>query len=66
MRRIAAKYLYTLASAEPVQNGFVELEDDGTVIRTGTCANPAAEPVFYDGAVAPGFVNAQATSSSPT
>ena len=58
MRRIAAKYLYTLVSTEPVLNGFVELEDDGTVIRTGVCADPAAEPVFYDGAVAPGFVNA--------
>ena len=58
MRRIAAKYLYPLTSAEPVVNGFVELEEDGTVIRTGVCADPAAEPVFYDGAVAPGFVNA--------
>ena len=58
MRRIAAKYLYTLTSAEPVRNGFVEVEDDGTVIRTGVCADPASEPAFYDGAVAPGFVNA--------
>ncbi len=58
MRRIAAKYLYTLALTEPVRNGFVEVEDDGTVIRTGVCADPAAEPVFIDGVVAPGFVNA--------
>ena len=58
MRRIAAKYLYPLVSTEPVLNGFVELEDDGTVIRTGVCPVPAAEPVFYEGAVAPGFVNA--------
>ena len=58
MKRIAAKYLYPLVSAEPVLNGFVELEDDGTVVRTGVCADPAAEPVFYDGALAPGFVNA--------
>ena len=58
MRRIAAQYLYTLLSSEPVRNGFVELEDDGTVIRTGVSPDPAAEPVFYDGAVAPGFVNA--------
>ena len=58
MKRIAAKYLYTLTSAEPVRNGFVEVEDDGTVIRTGICADPASEPAFYDGAVAPGFVNA--------
>ena len=58
MRRIAAKYVYPLMSTEPVVNGFVEVEDDGTVIRTGVCADPAAEPVFCDGAVAPGFVNA--------
>ena len=58
MKRIAAKYLYTLMSAEPVRNGFVELDDDGTVLRTGVCADPAAEPVFCDGAVAPGFINA--------
>ena len=58
MRRIAAKYLYTLTSTEPVRNGFVEVEDDGTVVRTGVCADPAAEPEFIDGAVAPGFVNA--------
>ena len=38
MRRIAAPYLYTLTSAEPVRNGFVELDDDGTVLRTGVCA----------------------------
>ena len=58
MRRIAAQYLYTLLSTEPVRNGFVELEDDGTVIRTGVSPDPAAEPVFYGGAVTPGFVNA--------
>ena len=58
MKRIAARYLYPLVSMEPVVNGFVELEDDGTVVRTGVCADPAAEPVFYDGAVAPGLVNA--------
>ena len=58
MRRIAAKYLYTLMSTEPVVNGFVELEEDGTVIRTGVCPDPAAEPVFCDGALVPGFVNA--------
>lgn len=58
MKRIAAKYLYTLTSYEPVLNGFVVLEDNGTVVRTGVCTDPAAEPVFYDGALAPGFVNA--------
>ncbi|MBQ9193176.1 MAG: amidohydrolase family protein [Bacteroidales bacterium] len=58
MKRIAAKYVYPLTSAAPVLNGFVEMEDDGTVIRVGACEDPAREPVFLDGALVPGFVNA--------
>ena len=58
MNRIAAKYVFPLTSAEPLLNGFVEFEDDGTIVRTGICEDPAAEPVFYDGAIVPGFVNA--------
>ena len=58
MNRIAAKYVYSLTGTEPLVNGFVERDDEGTVIRTGVCADPSAEPVFLDGALAPGFVNA--------
>ncbi|MBR1794949.1 MAG: amidohydrolase family protein [Bacteroidales bacterium] len=58
MKRIAAKYVYPLNSAEPIAHGFVEVEDDGTIIRTGVCEDPAKEPVFLDGALVPGFVNA--------
>ena len=58
MKRIAAEYVYTLTSSEPLVNGFVEVEDDGTVIRTGVCEDPTREPVFLEGAVVPGFVNA--------
>ena len=58
MKRIAAKYVYPLNSAEPIAPGFVEVEDDGTIIRTGVCEDPAKEPVFLDGALVPGFVNA--------
>ena len=58
MRRIAAKYLYVLDGCDPVENGFVEVEDDGTVIRTGKSEDIASEPYFWDGAVTPGFVNA--------
>ncbi len=54
MRRLSAKYLYTLTSAEPVRNGFVEVEEDGTVVRTGTCPEGEAVP---EGAIVPGFVN---------
>ena len=55
MRRLTAKYLYTLTSAEPIVNGFVEVEEDGTVVRTGSCPEGEAVP---DGAIVPGFVNA--------
>ena len=58
MKRIAAKYVYPLTSTEPLVNGFVEVEDDGTIVRTGICEDPAKEPVFLDGALVPGFVNA--------
>ena len=58
MKRIAAKYVYPLTSTEPLVNGFVEVEEDGTVVRTGVCEDPAKEPVFLDGALVPGFVNA--------
>ena len=58
MKRIAAEYVYTLTSPEPLVNGFVEVEDDGTVVRTGVCKDPSREPVFLEGAIVPGFVNA--------
>lgn len=56
MKRFAASYIYTLDGA-PLRDGFVEIEDDGTVIRTGVCDNIASENEFYDGAIVPGFVN---------
>lgn len=57
MKRAAASYIYTSVTPEPLRNGFVEYEDDGTVIRTGICDDPEAEQVFYEGAIVPGFVN---------
>ena len=55
MRRFAAKYVYTLTETEPLRNAFVELDEDGTVLRVGSCE--AGEKVL-DGAIVPGFVNA--------
>ena len=55
MKRFTAQRLYTLASPEPLVNGFVEVGADGTVLRTGLCA--PGEPV-EEGEIAPGFVNA--------
>ena len=47
-----AQYIYTLAG-EPIRNGFVEVADDGTVLRTGKADGPVD-----DGIICPGFVNA--------
>lgn len=55
MQRINAKYVYTLTGSEPIRNGFVEYDEDGTVLRTGVC--PEGVEV-EDVAVVPGFVNA--------
>ena len=58
MKRLSAKYLYVLDDPAPLVNGFVEYDEDGTILRTGLCEDPAAEEDFLDGAVVPGFVNA--------
>ncbi len=55
MQRINAKYVYTLTDSEPIRNGFVEYDEDGTVLRTGVCPEGVA---VEDVAVVPGFVNA--------
>ncbi len=55
MRRFAAQYLYTLTSREPLRNAFVEVADDGTILRTGPCE---AGEELLEGAIVPGFVNA--------
>ena len=58
IKRIAASYVYTLESSEPLKNGFVEYdENDGTIIRTGVCEDPQSEEILQ-GALVPGFVNA--------
>ena len=53
-KRVTAAYVYTLADAEPIRNGFVEYDEDGTVLAVGTCAE--GEEVS-EGALVPGFVN---------
>ena len=58
MKRFTADYIYTLEGYEPIAGGFVEVEDDGTVIRTGSCPSPASEENYVHGAIIPGMVNA--------
>lgn len=63
MKRFAAKYVYTLSGTEPLRNAFVEVEEDGTVLRTGLC-EPGEE--VLDGAIVPGFEMPTAMWNSPT
>ena len=58
MKRFAARYVYTLTSEAPLEDAFVEVDDDGTVLRVGVCPDPAKEDDFIEGAIVPGFVNA--------
>lgn len=55
--RIAASYIYTLDSYEPIENGFIEYSEDGTILSTGVCDDISAEENFFQGAIVPGFVN---------
>ena len=58
MKRIAAEYVYTLESFEPVRNGYVEYDEcSGEILGTGVCDDPESEEVI-EGAIVPGFVNA--------
>ena len=54
MGRITAEYIYTLES-EPIRNGFVEYDEDGTITAVGQCG---ADEEVMPGAIVPGFVNA--------
>ena len=58
MKRYTADYVYTLDGFDPIAGGFVEVEDDGAVIRCGACDEPSAEAGYVPGAIIPGMVNA--------
>ena len=53
--RLAAEYVYTLESDEPIARGFVEYDEEGLISGVGKCEDD--EPVM-EGALVPGFVNA--------
>lgn len=55
-KRITAEFVYTLADAQPIRNGFVEYDgQSGEILAVGQC--PEGEKVS-PGALVPGFVNA--------
>ena len=55
-KQITAKFVYTLADAEPIRNGFVEYDDQtGEILAVGACPQGVE---IAEGALVPGFVNA--------
>ena len=50
--------MYVNADFTPIHDGFVELDDNGVVLKTGKSEDISSEKEYYDGAVVPGFVNA--------
>ena len=56
--RIAASFVYTLDASGPIRNGYVEYDENGTILGVGQCEDIASEENFLDGAITPGFVNA--------
>lgn len=57
MKRFAANYIFPVTSA-PIKNGYVEVEDDGTIIKIGTLEKEMPSTQFYNGIIVPGFINA--------
>ena len=55
IKRTTAQIVYALNGCEPIRNGYVEYDADGTIVSVGACSE--GEEV-QPGALVPGFVNA--------
>lgn len=56
-RRIAANYIFPVSSA-PIKNGYVDFDEEGTVIGIGQLEKETESTEFYNGILCPGFTNA--------
>lgn len=57
MRRVAANYIFPI-DREPIKNGYIDIDDSGTIISVGTLESESASTEFYNGILCPGFTNA--------
>ncbi len=57
MKKIAANYIFPIAS-EPIRNGYVVVDDNGTVVEIGELDGECEDTEFYNGILCPGFTNA--------
>ncbi len=56
MRRISANYILPVSS-EPIKNGVIEIDDDGTVLAVYKPDKELPHTEFYNGIIVPGFIN---------
>jgi cytosine/adenosine deaminase-related metal-dependent hydrolase len=57
MRKISADYIFPIAS-EPLKNGVITIEDDGTILEINDRDNENDSGVeYYKGIICPGFIN---------
>lgn len=61
MRKLSANYLCPV-NGKPIKNGYVALDDNGTVIEVGALDGECPDTEFYNGILVPGFVNAHCHS----
>lgn len=56
-RRIAAHYVFPITGA-PIKNGYLEFDENGTLLEIGTLSSETESTEFYNGVLVPGFTNA--------
>lgn len=58
MRKISADYIFPISS-EPIKNGVVTVDDDGTILDVSDTSPALKEKgvEYYEGIICPGFVN---------
>jgi len=57
MRKISADLIYTISS-DPIPNGIVTIDDDGTILDVSPAsAEEHTDAEYYTGIICPGFVN---------
>jgi cytosine/adenosine deaminase-related metal-dependent hydrolase len=55
MRHITADYIFT-ASSEPIRNGIITVDTDGTIIEVQS-KNENIKAEYFNGIICPGFIN---------
>lgn len=57
MRKISADYIYPISS-EPIKNGVIHFDEDGTILKVGSKESGNTDDIeYFKGIICPGFIN---------